>query len=67
MRNILFVHFVFNKNKILRIYLKALDSDFQLISKMLLYFKKKLCRYIQFLEQTAAILNLAIFVIFHTI
>ena len=32
------VHFVFNRNKILCIYAKALDSDFQLISKMFAYF-----------------------------
>ena len=31
-------HFLFNRNKILCIHAKALDSDFQLLSKMLIHF-----------------------------
>ena len=33
------VHFVFNRKEILYIHVKALDSEFQLISKILIHFK----------------------------
>ena len=66
------VHFLFNRNKILCIYIKVHANDFQLISKMLVFFFNFnfsffLCRYIQFFETDGGHFVFCHFFIFHII
>ena len=63
------VHFLFNRNKILCIYIKVHSSDFQLISKMLVFlfyfdFPFFVPIYTFFFKQTATILYFVIFCYF---